>query len=103
MGNPFFNVGVYFDAAISLVITCTANAFGACASFVALDQSTQGSWKGIYGADGYNIPFQGGAFPSYASVTFSGASQWVWNYGTSDLAALQKPNGTDRIASCWYA
>jgi hypothetical protein len=103
MGNsPFFRLGVHCAAAIALVITYTANVFGASATF-ALDQSTQGSWKGTYGVDGFNIPFQGGAFPAYASVTFSGASQWVWNYGTSNLAGVQKPNGTDRIASCWYA
>ncbi len=75
----------------------------AAATFVSLDKTTRGNWKGVYGADGYNIVADGGTFPAYATITTTGASQWVWNYSTTDPAALVKSATTDRIASCWYA
>jgi hypothetical protein len=102
MGNSITS-SFLLRTAGALLLAFTSNLFGATANLVATDQTTQGTWKGIYGADGYNIPHQSGAFPNYATVTFTGAAQWVWNYGTADAAALQKPNGSDRIASCWYA
>lgn len=104
MRNPnFFKIVSRCTAGIALFLACTSNIFGASANLVVLDKSTQGTWKGVYGADGLNIPQMGGTFPAYANVTVSGASQWVWNYNSQDSAAVQKPSGTDRIASCWYA
>ncbi|MGV3772012.1 MAG: chitobiase/beta-hexosaminidase C-terminal domain-containing protein [Verrucomicrobiales bacterium] len=88
---------------IALTLLFQGITFGSTAALVAVDKNTQGSWKGVYGNDGYLIPYQGGTAPSYVSVAFSGSSQWVWNYNTTSPAAVQKPTGTDRIASCWYA
>ena len=74
------------------------------ASFVAKNTATQGNWKGVYGADGYNIINQSAAYPSYASVNPIGKSDYTWAASTADARALQKPaSTTDRIAACWYA
>jgi hypothetical protein len=43
------------------------------------------------------------SLPSYVSVTPYGKSDWIWEYDTNDPRALQRLNGTDRLASCWYA
>jgi len=104
MRTPFLTkIVVHCTAGIALFLAFASNAFGASATSVALDKTTQGNWKGVYGADGFNIVSQGGTFPAYANVTFSGASQWIWNYDSLDPAALQKPAGNSRIASQFFA
>ena len=74
------------------------------ASFIATDMTTQGTWKGVYGADGYNIIGDLSSYPSYASVSPSGQSSYTWSASTSDVRGLQKADtgATDRIAACWY-
>jgi hypothetical protein len=80
------------------------NASGApvMATFVKTDFTTQGAWKGIYGADGGVINGDGTNYPAYAQVTFSGVGPFVWTPSTTDVRALQKFAGTDRIASGWF-
>ncbi len=79
------------------------------ASFVAFDSTTQGSWKAVYGAQGYllapnNATYPYSGIPGYAIVNVSGATLFVWTGSTADTRALQKPvGGTDRIAACWYS
>jgi hypothetical protein len=65
---------------------------------------TKGTWKGVYGADGYAITNDLTNYPSYAQVTFINESSATWAASTSDVRALQKgsPTATDRIASTWY-
>jgi hypothetical protein len=75
----------------------------AAAGYVQTDTGTKGTWKGIYGADGYAIANDATSFPAYAQVTFSGHSSYTWANSTTDVRALQKGIGTDRIASGWYA
>jgi hypothetical protein len=36
-------------------------------------------------------------------VNISGKTDHVWNWSTTDAAALQKSSAADRIASCWYS
>jgi hypothetical protein len=75
----------------------------ATVSFVKSDTATGGSWKGVYGKDGYNIISDTVSYPSYVAVTPSGNSSWTWSASTSDPRALQKAaSSTDRIAACWY-
>src|SRR5205823_10166472 len=64
-----------------------------------------GNWKGAYGAAGYNVIGDLSSYPSYATVTPSGTSNWTWSGSTSDPRALQKADtgATDRIAACWYS
>jgi hypothetical protein len=73
------------------------------ASFIGFDNSTQGTWRGTYGSEGYVIAEDGTSLPEYASITPSGASSHIWAYGVSEAAALQMAATTNRIASCWYA
>jgi hypothetical protein len=73
------------------------------AVFVATDSATQGSWKGVYGANGYNVIDDTVSYPSYVTVTPSGQSNHIWAASTSDVRGLQKAlSPTDRIAATWY-
>jgi hypothetical protein len=73
-------------------------------SFIGSDTTTQGNWKGVYGADGYNVINDAASYPSYATVSVSGQSSYTWAASTSDVRGLRKAaSTTDRIASCWYA
>ncbi len=74
------------------------------ASFVKTDTTTSGSWRGVYGNDGYNIINSATASPSYVTVTASGNSSYTWAQSAADPRATQKPSpATDRIAACWYS
>jgi uncharacterized membrane protein YwzB len=75
----------------------------ASAAFVKTDSTAQGTWKGVYGADGSAIANDSANYPSYAQVALSGQSAATWANSTSDLRALQKYAGADRIASTWWA
>jgi subtilisin family serine protease len=74
----------------------------ASATFLKKDSSTEGSWIGAYGSQGYNVIGDTTSYPSYATVTSSGASSWTWSGSTTDPRALQNPGGSGRIAACWY-
>jgi uncharacterized protein (TIGR03437 family) len=65
------------------------------------DTTTKGSWKNVYGGDGYNIVNNGVSYPSYAQVSVIGYVSPTWNASTSDARALQKISNTDRIAARW--
>jgi|GEM_PF-692939 len=83
-----------------------STASGAAATFVKTDTATQGSWKGVYGQDGYNIcndsssnnPKQ----PIYGSES---TTTWAYSWAdpTSDVRGLQKAaaGSTARIAAQW--
>ena len=74
---------------------------GSSARFVRADRTTQGSWKGVYGADGYLVAGDEAHPPGYGSVTRTG---WAvtWSGSTSDIRAPQKAGGgTDRVAGQW--
>ena len=74
------------------------------ASFQGIDSTTQGNWKGHYGADGYIIPADSNSTPAYAGVSINGASLWTWATATTDpRALLRAASPTDRIASTYYA
>ena len=77
---------------------------GSSVSFVASDVSTQGTWSGVYGGDGY-WDFNGAsALPGYAQVTPSGQQTWTWNGSTSDPRALQAaPGSSSRLAACMFS
>ena len=74
------------------------------AAFVKTDTTTHGSWKGVYGADGYNVINDLASSPSYVTMTPSGNSQYTWASSSTDPRALQKASvPTDRLAACWYS
>ncbi len=74
----------------------------AVASFVKMDSTTQGNWKGVYGADGYTIINDGARYPAYAQITPLNSLSWTWAASTSEARGLQKASATDRIAATWY-
>ena len=75
---------------------------GTSALYVSTDAVTKGSWKNVYGGQGFALANDGISYPSYAQVSLSGQQAWTWIGSTTALPALQKAVGTDRIAACWY-
>jgi hypothetical protein len=77
------------------------------AAFVAQDATTQGSWRGTYGADGLTVCNGGVAdIPPYAVVTAPPLANGVFyattlSYPSTDIRALQCPYEDTRIASYW--
>jgi hypothetical protein len=87
-----------------VIVNVSNSSAGNAASFVELDSTTQGNWKSVYGNEGYLIPSDSNAPPSYGSVTPSAASLYTWTPSTSDSRALLKGvSTTDRIASTYYS
>ena len=82
-------------------------AFTATAHFLGTNTTTQGSWRGVYGANGYDIAADNSAgnpkLPSYAALGITGASTYTWAASTTDPRALQNSANTGRIASTWYS
>ena len=115
-----FDSGLYLDYAVSghIVITITRTAGInavlnglfldptptpiATATYLNSDATTQGTWMGTYGATGHDIVAGPASLPSYATVTPSGQSTYVWTSNTTDSRALQVPGGS-RIAAVWYS
>jgi uncharacterized repeat protein (TIGR01451 family) len=73
------------------------------ASFVKLDSTTQGSWHGVYGGEGYTIVGDQSLNPTYVTPSPSGQVPYTWVASSGDVRALQKASGTDRIAGVWYS
>jgi hypothetical protein len=84
-------------------VTVTGAGGPTTAAFLGTDTTTQGNWRGVYGADGYVVVSDATALPTYASVIPSGQSTYTWTLATSDVRGLQKADGTGRLASVWYA
>jgi PKD repeat protein/methionine-rich copper-binding protein CopC len=76
---------------------------GNSAQFTSTNTTTQGNWTGVYGAAGYNVIGSTSSYPSYATVTPSGQSSYIWDATTSDARGLLTPGSTSRIAGCWYS
>jgi hypothetical protein len=88
--------GAFFDIA-------TATSAPGIATFVATDTSTQGNWRGIYGADGYTVVGDSPSTPAYAALASVNQSSWTWASSTTDPRALQLGSGLGRIAATWYS
>ena len=100
-GNSNYNAAP--NVPQTFTITSSGGGGGTAATFLRIDTTTQGTWHGVYGSQGYNIVNEGSSYPAYAQVSVAGASTYTWNNSTSDVRALQRPSAPDRIASCWYA
>lgn len=86
--------GLFFGGAVS-------ETSSARASFVRTDSATGGTWKGIYGRDGYQLNGDGQLKPSYATVTSANTLSWTWAGSSTDTRALQRVS-SGRIAACWF-
>src|SRR5258708_14123263 len=73
------------------------------ASFLGSDTLTQGTWKGMYGGDGYSIANDSQSIPTYASFSPQNQSNYTWASSTTDQRALQTGSGSGRIAATWYS
>jgi hypothetical protein len=74
---------------------------------VKTDTTTQGTWMGTYGTDGYELVGGPSSLPSYATVSAAGNSTYTWSSDTTDVRGLENPKASppasNRIAACWYA
>ncbi|PWU06101.1 MAG: hypothetical protein C5B51_13005 [Terriglobia bacterium] len=93
---------LYSNAVISGIFFGAGSSQAGSAHFLKSDTTTQGSWSGVYGADGYNVINYVAAYPGYVAATPSGNASYTWAASATDIRALQKPGAGDRIASCWY-
>jgi hypothetical protein len=73
------------------------------ASFLKTDVATKGSWKGVYGSDGFNIINDTSNYPSYVTVTPSGNASNIWGLSATDVRDLERGSTTERIAACWFS
>ena len=71
-------------------------------AFLGTDTTTQGNWKGVYGADGADVIGDSMATPAYAALTPVGQSSWTWDGAPTATQAPQRA-GTGRVAATWYA
>jgi hypothetical protein len=76
------------------------------AAFVKSDTTTQGAWKGVYGADGFDLANDTSAgnptIPAYATLNVASVPTFTWNGSTTDPRALQKAGTAGNLAACWY-
>ncbi|HVT98977.1 MAG TPA: hypothetical protein VHE33_15835, partial [Acidobacteriaceae bacterium] len=80
------------------------------AAFAKSDTKSQGTWPGVYGADGYTIAGDQTKNPSYVTPSIYAASSgppqtpFVQAASTSEVRALEKSSKpADHIAGTWYA
>lgn len=88
--------GLFFDPTTTGVTSPTT------AAFVAMDKTTQGNWRGMYGASGYGIAGDVVTLPAYAQLAVRDAAVWTWAALTADVRALQRADGTGRVAAAAY-
>ncbi len=89
--------GIFFDPVPASAATS--------ATYTGLDTTTQGTWSGKYGADGYAIANDATTtVPSYATLSLTGDTLYTWSTTTSSASALQVSSGSSsRIASAYYS
>ena len=74
------------------------------ATYSGLDTTTQGTWTGKYGSNGYIIANDATNPPAYATVSLTGDTPYTWVASTSTVSALQVSSGSStRIASAYYS
>ena len=89
--------GLFFDPPL------TTTAATAAATYLSQDSTSEGTWIGTYGTQGYDLIGGTSSIPSYATLTPSGQSSYTWAATSTDPRALQTASGTSRIAACWYS
>jgi hypothetical protein len=69
--------------------------------FLVSDTVTRGNWRGIYGEDGVWVQGAVPQLPAYASISTTNKT-WTWASSSTDPDAPWLPDGSRRIAACWY-
>jgi len=73
------------------------------ANFTGFDNTTEGSWIGVYGKDGYSLANSSQqSIPAYAVFSVQNAQLFTWSASTTDPRALQNASGSGRFAPTWY-
>ncbi len=91
-----------YNATLQGIFLDTSPTISRAASFVKSDTTTQGNWKGVYGADGFNIVGNSNSYPAYAQVSVVGKSDWTWAQTIAETRCpLKATVAMDRIAASW--
>jgi hypothetical protein len=90
------------NAVISGLFFDTSNIGSNSAVFIKTDTTTQGSWKRVYGGDGYTVIDDTASLPNYVALTPVGQLDYIWTASTADVRGLQKAVSSDRVAASWY-
>ena len=109
--NGGFAAGAGYDAVTgrgspvaNLLVPALSGTPSTTASFVRADTTTQGSWNGVYGADGYSVIGGSTQLPSYAQVSVSGHGNWTWAASTTQTRAPQVAAGSaNRASACYFS
>jgi 6-phosphogluconolactonase (cycloisomerase 2 family) len=71
-----------------------------------VSSSPQGTWTGTFGSSGYDLAAWEGSSDltnlPHASLTVVHSSRFVWSSSTSDVRALQSPDGLTRRAATYF-
>ena len=78
-------------------------AITASVTYVGTDTTTQGSWHGTYGNDGYSVAQDSQSLPGYATFSPQNQLNWTWATNPTDPRALQTGTDSGTIAACWYS
>jgi hypothetical protein len=71
-------------------------------SFLGIDSTRQGNWKGVIGTEAYSIPTDAQVLPPSIVLSATGKSDWIWEYATADVRGLQRATIINREAACAY-
>jgi len=89
------------SSSVTIVVNPAAATTSSAAQFLKTDTATKGNWKGVYGANGFNVIEDTVSYPAYAAVTQSGATGHIWQSSTTDSRALERDLKKGRIAAAW--
>ncbi len=92
-----------YTSASDTVLINVVPASSASATFLEQDTTTQGTWIGTYGAQGYDVINAAAGLPSYATVSPAGQTPYTTVASTTNVRALQLPGGGNRVVAGWYA
>jgi hypothetical protein len=98
-----FAPGMTDSAVASATFSITPAGSGATtAQFVGLDTTTRGTWRGVYGSNGFVLAGDTIQYPSYAQVRVVAPPPFTWSSSTAEPGALQRATGPGRLAATWY-
>ena len=90
------------SAPVSVTVSGASSGGGTSATFAGVDATTQGSWHGVYGAQGYTVVGDSASLPTWATVTPAGQGLFQFAASTTDVRGLQQGTGAGRVAYVWY-
>jgi hypothetical protein len=80
-----------------------SDAPGATAKLLQIDTQSHGSWRGIYGTDGYTMADRGDHSPLYAISTVEGAQMFNFAADLNPEAFLDLPDGSGKTGAAWFS